>query len=91
MRRTLLAAAILTLGTGAAHAQNWMYQTGPGGTPPAMYNTPYAPQNNIPSPYYSAPTPQSQYMPPPPNLAPPYIPMIDNPPSRSRCPYGVQC
>lgn len=31
--------------TAEAQAQNWMYSHGPGGTPPAMYNTPYAPQN----------------------------------------------
>ncbi len=90
MRKSMLAAAFLSLAIcGSAQAQGWMYQTGPGGTPPAMYNTPYAPQN-IPSPYLNQ-SPQPQYMPPPANLAPPRIPMLDNPPSRSRCPYGVQC
>jgi len=39
------AAALVATISSAAQAQGWMYQSGPGGTPPAMYNTPYAPQN----------------------------------------------
>ncbi len=88
MHKMMLAVTLtFAIGT-SAQAQNWMYQTGPGGTPPAMYNTPYAPQN-IPSPYLDQP--QSQYYTPPPNPAPLHVPLLDNPPSRSRCPYGIQC
>jgi hypothetical protein len=32
----------------AAQAQSWMYQSGPGGTPPLMYGGPYGPGSNLP-------------------------------------------
>jgi hypothetical protein len=90
MHKMILAVALtFAIGT-TAHAQSWMYQTGPGGTPPFAYGGPAGPFGGNPYQQYQT-APQPQYTPPPPNLAPPRIPMLDNPPSRSRCPYGVQC
>ena len=64
MLKTMLVAGCLVIAASAAQAQgrnsyNNMYSSGPGGTPPMMYNTPYAPQNQ----QWGNTQPQQNYMP----------------------------
>ena len=82
MKTTLTAIDIaLTIGIATgAKAQNWMYSHGPGGTPPAMYNTPYAPQNQQWGNSYQAPSYNNNQ----PFQAPP-LPQV---PCVNRDPYG---
>jgi hypothetical protein len=38
----MILAAGICLAATATQAQNWMYQSGPGGTPPLLYGDPYS-------------------------------------------------
>lgn len=53
MKAFLLLAAAMTAFPAGADAQSWMYESGPGGSPPVAYGQPFAPPPAAVPPDYS--------------------------------------